>query len=346
MAFLKVLLWIMNIVWVLIILMVLLVLFLLWVKIKVKVDFDEDDGFRLKLNYGFLGLALVPFSPKMKARGKKIWNFVRHHFGSVGPRAKGIVQEKSIEVRDKAAVKNEIKTADEIAAESIRLQEEEARLNAEMRKAEEDLRAAEAAEQAGTPLPMVVDETQVSKLASIKKQVDEFDFESAYINGKSFIEGFDANSVLALLAFIGTQTKGTLSKVVTKRVTIKNLQVGLTVTGDDAADTAIKYGQVASVVFPAMSFLTKNMKVRKYDVDLKPDFLATKQKASLHNQVAFRPLTLFAPFLPYLMKVGKETSGVVKDNSSRIRANKEAMIAERDAKYLRQTAESALKEIN
>ena len=50
--------------------------------------------------------------------------------------------------------------------------------------------------------------------------------------------------------------------------------------------------------------------------------------------------------LPYLTKVGKETTGVVKDNSSRIKANKTAMIAERDAKYLRQTAESALNEIN
>ena len=335
----------MNIIWVLVILVVLLVLFLLWVKIAVKVDFDEDDGFRLKLKYGFLGLALVPFSPKMKARGKRMWNFVRHHFGSAGPRAVGAAQEMTIGTRDKMAVKNEIKSAEKLAAEATRLQEEEARLNAEMRKAEEDLKAAEAAEAAGTPLPEVVDETQVSKLATIKKQMDEFDFEGAYINGKSFIDGFDANSVLALLAFIGTQTKGTLSKVITKRFTIKNLQVGFTVTGEDAADTAIKYGEVAAVVFPAVSFLTKNMKVRKYDVDLKPDFLATKQKASLHNQVAFRPIRVLGPFLPFLMKVGKETSGVVKDNSSRIRANKEAMIAERDAKYLRQTAESALKEI-
>ena len=95
-----------------------------------------------------------------------------------------------------------------------------------------------------------------------------------------------------------------------------------------------------------MSFLTRNMKVRKYDIELTPDFLATKQKASLHNQIAFRPIRVLGPFLPYLRKVGKETMGVVKDNSSRISANKKAMIAERDAKYLRQTAVSALKEIN
>ena len=49
MAFLKVLLWIMSIVWVLIILAVLLVLFLLWVKIGVRVDYDEDDGLGMKL---------------------------------------------------------------------------------------------------------------------------------------------------------------------------------------------------------------------------------------------------------------------------------------------------------
>ncbi|MEE1300182.1 MAG: DUF2953 domain-containing protein, partial [Acutalibacteraceae bacterium] len=136
------------------------------------------------------------------------------------------------------------------------------------------------------------------------------------------------------------------SKVIRKRFTIKEISIGFTVTGEDAADTAIKYGQVASVIFPAMSFLTRNLKVRKYDIELTPDFLATKQKASLHNQIAFRPIRVLGPFLPYLGKVGKETMGVVKDNSSRISANKKAMIAERDAKYLRQTAESALKENN
>lgn len=344
MAFLKVLLWIMNIFWVAILLVLLLVLFALWVKIGVKVDYDEDDGLNLKLKYGFLGLTLLPFTEKRKARLKRGWNFIRHHFGSVGPRAVGTVQNATIGARDKAAVKSEIKAAEKLAGEATRLQEEEARLNAEMRKAEEELQLAEAAEAAGEPLPDVVDESQVSQLSSIKDRLDTFDLEGAYINGKSFIDGFDANSVLALLAFIGSQTKGTLSKVITKRFTIKNIQIGFTVTGEDAADTAIKYGQVASVVFPAMSFLTRNMKVRKYDIELTPDFLATKQKASLHNQIAFRPLRVLGPFLPYLRKVGKETSGVVKDNSSRIKANKKAMVAERDAKYLRQTAESALKD--
>lgn len=344
MAFLKVLLWIMNIVWVLVILVVLLVLFLLWVKIGIKVDFDEDDGFRLKLKYGLIGLGILPVTERKKALAKRAWNFVRHHFGSVGPRAAGKVQDLTISTRDKVAIKQELKTAENLAGEATRLQEEEARLNAEMKKVEEELEAAEAAEAAGTPLPDVVDESQVTKLAEIKEKIDTFDLEGAYINGKSFIDGFDANSVLALMAFIGSQTKGTLSKVITKRVTIKTIQVGFTVTGEDAADTAIKYGKVASVVFPAMSFLTRNMKVRKYDIELTPDFLGTKQKASIHNYVAFRPLRLFGPFLPYIAKVGKETSGVVKDNSSRIKANKEAMVKERNEKYLRQTAESALTE--
>ncbi len=336
----------MNIFWVLIILMVLLVLFLLWVKIGVKVDYDEDDGLGLKMKYGFLGLSILPFSEKRKYRMKKIWNFFRHHFGSVGPRAAGKVQEVSNTAIDKAGVKNELKTAEKLYGEATRLQEEEVRLNAEMRKAEEALQAAEAAEAAGNPLPEVVDQAKVSKLASIRDSLETFDFEGAYINGKSFIDGFDYSSVVALMAFIGAQTKGTLGKVIRKRFTIKNVQLNLTVTGDDAADTAIKYGELASVVFPAVSFLTKNMKVRKYDVQITPDFLATKQKASFRNQIAFRPIRVLGPFLPYLMKVGKESAGVYKDNSSRIRANKEAMIKERDAKYLRQTAESALKESN
>lgn len=344
MAFLKVLLWIMCITWALVILILLLATFLLWVKIGIKVDYDEDDGFGMKLKYGFFGLRIWPVSDKRKYRVKKIWNFIRHHLGSAGPRVVGKVQEASIDKLDKKVVQHEIKTAEGLAEEATRLQEEEARLNAEMRKAEEELQAAEAAEASGNPLPDVVDESQVSKLETIKKKVDTFDLEGAYITGKSFIDGFDANSVLALLSFIGSQTKGTLSKVIRKRVTIKEISVGFTVVGEDAADTAIKYGKVASVLFPAMSFLTRNLKVRRYDVDLTPDFLAAKQTASLHNYIAFRPIRVMGPFLSYLKKVGKKSIGVYKDNSSRIRANKKAMIAERDEKYLRQTAESALNE--
>lgn len=346
MAFLKILLWIMVIAWVLVILTALLVLFLLWVKVGVKVDYNEDDGLGLKMKYGLLGLTVWPFTEKRKYRMKKIFNFFRHHFGSVGPRAAGKAQEFSTTAIDKAGVKSELKTAEKLAGEATRLQEEEIRLNAEMKKAEEALQLAEAAEAAGRPLPGVVDEAKVSKLASIRDSLRTFDFEGAYINGKSFIDGFDYASVVALMAFIGAQTKGTLGKIIRKRFTIKNIQLNLTVTGDDAADTAIKYGELASVVFPAVSFLTKNMKVRKYDVQITPDFLATKQKAAFRNQIAFRPIRVLGPFLPYFMKVGKESLGVYKDNSSRIKANKEAMVKERDAKYLRQTAEVALNESN
>ncbi len=46
-------------------------------------------------------------------------------------------------------------------------------------------------------------------------------------------------------------------------------------TGDSAA-TAIKYGQTCQKVYPLLGFICSNNLVRKYDVNVKPDFLANK----------------------------------------------------------------------
>ena len=46
-------------------------------------------------------------------------------------------------------------------------------------------------------------------------------------------------------------------------------------TGDSAA-TAIKYGETCQKVFPVMGFICANNVVKKYDVNVEPDFLANK----------------------------------------------------------------------
>ncbi len=72
----------------------------------------------------------------------------------------------------------------------------------------------------------------------------------------------------------------------------EELFVALKVGSGDSADTAIKYGKTCSAAFPAMGFIVSNMRVKKYSIDIAPDFLYGKNEAMLHTTVSVIPLRL------------------------------------------------------
>ncbi len=76
-----------------------------------------------------------------------------------------------------------------------------------------------------------------------------------------------------------------------KHIIIRELYLWMTVTGGfDAAETALEYGRTCQKIFPAMSFICSNMKVKKYDVEVEPDFLGNKNKAEFAFSVSVRPI--------------------------------------------------------
>jgi len=143
-----------------------------------------------------------------------------------------------------------------------------------------------------------------------KKDLDEiwakikaFDFEGAYAKTKSIFEklgGF--GGIIEILKYIASKTKVMVSKIL-KHIVIKELFVDLTVAGDDAADTAMNYGKTCAAVFPALGTICTNMKVREYDVDINPDFLAKKNTGDLHTVVAFRPIFMVMALMGYGIKI-------------------------------------------
>lgn len=68
--------------------------------------------------------------------------------------------------------------------------------------------------------------------------------------------------------------------VVFERIDL-DIRVG---TGDSAA-TAIKYGQICQKVFPVMGFICSNNVVRKYDINVSPDFLANKTEGEFYCEM-------------------------------------------------------------
>lgn len=57
-----------------------------------------------------------------------------------------------------------------------------------------------------------------------------------------------------------------------KHIIIKKMMLSISVAEDDAAQTAIRYGQICSAVYPAIGIIAKSTKCRTYGIDIKPNF--------------------------------------------------------------------------
>lgn len=55
-------------------------------------------------------------------------------------------------------------------------------------------------------------------------------------------------------------------------ILIKKFSLSISVAGDDAADTAIKYGKYCAVVYPAVGIIVRVVKCKGYGVDINPNF--------------------------------------------------------------------------
>lgn len=101
-------------------------------------------------------------------------------------------------------------------------------------------------------------------------------------------QGFDG--VIQLLNNVG-QALGKLMHSFKKHIVLRELYLWMTVTGGfDAAEIALEYGRVCQKVFPALSFICTNLTVKKYDVEIEPDFLGNKNNAQFAFSVSVRPI--------------------------------------------------------
>lgn len=85
---------------------------------------------------------------------------------------------------------------------------------------------------------------------------------------------------------------GGMFKRIGRAFLFEELIISLTVGAGDSAETAIKYGKTCSVAFPAMGLIVDTMRVKKYDIEINPDFIYGKNVAKLHTQISVRPIRL------------------------------------------------------
>ena len=84
---------------------------------------------------------------------------------------------------------------------------------------------------------------------------------------------------------------------VARSFTIEELYISLLVGAGDSAATADKYGKTCAAVFPAMGVITSKLKVKKYSVDVNPDFIYGGSNARVHAQLSVVPRRLINSFI-------------------------------------------------
>lgn len=106
---------------------------------------------------------------------------------------------------------------------------------------------------------------------------------------KAFWQNEGVDGVIALLKETARIVSG-MFRSIFKHVIIDKLFLQMYIGSGDAAQTANDYGKVCAEVFPALGAICSVMKVRKYDVDLSPDFLANQNETELHAIITLRPI--------------------------------------------------------
>lgn len=92
-----------------------------------------------------------------------------------------------------------------------------------------------------------------------------------------------------MLRAVGKSLAGFFGKLY-KTFVFDELYITMVTGGNDAADTAMKYGKLCSWLYPVLGKLVSTSKVKKYDFDISPDFLSAKNEAELYVNLHFTPI--------------------------------------------------------
>ena len=75
-----------------------------------------------------------------------------------------------------------------------------------------------------------------------------------------------------------------------KRTTVADFELCMVVVGEDAADTAVKFGRMNALVFPAVKMASEIITLKYNRVELIPGFAAEKEQTDLYANVRITPL--------------------------------------------------------
>jgi len=120
-----------------------------------------------------------------------------------------------------------------------------------------------------------------------------------------------SEGVLAVVHYYIEMTRliGTALKRLVRTITVDKLILNLIVASDDASDTAVNYGRVCSVIYPAQALIESIVRVKKRDINIKPDFLLEKGNVNGEIRLHVLPVrVLWALLMFFIGYIGNTTS--------------------------------------
>ena len=90
-----------------------------------------------------------------------------------------------------------------------------------------------------------------------------------------------------------------------KKIKVRNLKFRMAVAASDAAQTAILYGEVCSVVYPVLSMLMSVIDCKVKKIDVSADFVHSSPSFSVSFAVKAKPIQLIIAVLTGLWEYKK-----------------------------------------
>lgn len=101
---------------------------------------------------------------------------------------------------------------------------------------------------------------------------------------------------LSLMHLLSSIAAGAL-RTVFRHLSIRRLSLELVVTAEDAAQTAIRYGEVCALVYPALGFLCANGSCKKREIAVHPGFEEQESRVDFYLYARIKLLFLLGTLL-------------------------------------------------
>lgn len=93
---------------------------------------------------------------------------------------------------------------------------------------------------------------------------------------KNLLQKKGISGIIKIIKRVARLAQGVL-KDFFKRVKVSKFMLSVKVVGEDAADTAVKYGYCCSAIYPSFGIIVRAVDCKKYGVDVLPDFTENAQ---------------------------------------------------------------------
>ncbi len=104
---------------------------------------------------------------------------------------------------------------------------------------------------------------------------------------------------------------------VLRGVAVSRFDLSIGVAGEDAADTALRYGKLCGIVYPLLSLIFQNVRTYKHKIDMEPIFdkELDYDQVELHTTLRIYPIVIAAHIIALLFDlIVSETKRQVAEN--------------------------------